>query len=364
MPQPATPNMALVLPTPTGDIGMWGDELNAALTLVDVHDHTTGKGVAITPSGLNINAPLGFQTQSAQHLGSVDFDEVPALSAGARRLFFNSSDHEWYVRTAAGANVKITNGPALNVAAFVGGIGGDYSSAGALLSYDDATRRYLLQQEGAPRPWAGLATADIDLYQKAASIVNRITLKSPNALAASYVLTLLTALPSGLLPLQVDNTGQIVTNRVLVAAPGFTTAATMILPVAGAEIYSGVKDAGTTGTANTLTTVASSQRVCIFPIHLRSNDTITSFNVSVNKTTNASTTISARLFHVGMTTGTEGADGSGASNSANAPGIVFISEGSLAAAITPNLMYYIAVVTNGVGSGDLILGATVSFTRS
>jgi len=43
----ATPNMNLVLPIPHVTSGAWGDVLNTALTSVDVHDHSPGRGVTV-----------------------------------------------------------------------------------------------------------------------------------------------------------------------------------------------------------------------------------------------------------------------------------------------------------------------------
>lgn len=59
----ATTNMALTLPTPTITAGPdWAEALNTALTTIDSHDHSTGKGAKVTPSGLNINADLSIGT--------------------------------------------------------------------------------------------------------------------------------------------------------------------------------------------------------------------------------------------------------------------------------------------------------------
>lgn len=55
-----SPNMNIVVPVngvdPSPD---WGANLQTALeTTIDAHDHSNGKGVPITPSGININADL------------------------------------------------------------------------------------------------------------------------------------------------------------------------------------------------------------------------------------------------------------------------------------------------------------------
>jgi hypothetical protein len=284
MPQAASPNMQLILPTPGGDAGSWGDELNAAFVpLLDAHDHTTGKGVQITPPGLNLNADVSFQTHSATHLQSADFDEVAALSTGSRRLFWNSADHELYIRTAAGVNVKLTSGAGLN-ATLLGGIGGDYLSVGALLAFDDTTDRYLFQQEvsAAVRQFARLASADLDIYEfKAAGATpvptRRVRLQSPVSLAADYAITMLAALPGAQSLLQVDNAGVLTASMTLPSAPTapdykYSTPQTLMIPAAMAEVGSGV-------TNNPVT----------FPFVVPAGMTITGYGFRVNKGTAAGT---------------------------------------------------------------------------
>jgi len=192
-----TPNMALVLPTDGASPGVWDVILDTIFGRIDGHTHLTGSGVPIVSGALNINADVPWQGFSVTGAKAFTFAEVAAAAVAAYSdaIFVNSADHNLYFRNASGTNVQITAGATLNVA-IVGGIGGDYSSVGALLSFDDATKRYLLQSEGSPRPWSGLATADIDLYQKAASITNKVTLKSPSALGASYSVTFPAAVPA------------------------------------------------------------------------------------------------------------------------------------------------------------------------
>ena len=51
-----TPNMTLDLPVVSTTPGpTWATAVNEAFDTVDTHDHSTGNGVKITPTGLNIN---------------------------------------------------------------------------------------------------------------------------------------------------------------------------------------------------------------------------------------------------------------------------------------------------------------------
>lgn len=78
----STPNMNLTLPFIGGDFNNWGSELNGDLSAIDLHDHTTGKGVKVPTAGLNINADLSFNGFSAISLNIVNttVDVAPGLT--------------------------------------------------------------------------------------------------------------------------------------------------------------------------------------------------------------------------------------------------------------------------------------------
>lgn len=251
MPTSPTPNMGLILPTLSGDLGEWDDLLNEALgERVDEHDHSSGKGVKVTPAGLNIDRPLSFAGHAALNLGAAQLAPVPASSmAGVNRaLWVSDADNELYYRNHAGTDVQITTGGTLNVS-IVGGIGGDYSTVGALLSFDDATHRYLAQQQGSPRPWAGIALGNLDLYEQAAGIVHRVRLQSPSALAASYALTLPSALPASTQLLQVSSAGALTASNSI--DQPLSLAST--LDVAGAATLSSLDVSGALNVAGAVT---------------------------------------------------------------------------------------------------------------
>lgn len=215
-----TANMGLTLPTNHGSADVWDSILEDVFGLLDEHDHSTGKGVAIPSSALNINADVPWNSAGSYYaitgLKALDFQpSLPADVTGyAGALFVSSDDNELYWRTPGGTNVQLTDANTLNVASFTGGIGGDYSAVTALLDYDDATDTYRLRQElnGGVRQYAKLGVADIILreYDAAGDAtvpVETVTLKSPDALAASYALTMPAALPAGTSLLQITSAG-------------------------------------------------------------------------------------------------------------------------------------------------------------
>jgi len=210
------PNMGLTLPTQgASGAGTWDDALDANSALIDAHDHSPGKGTTIKTNGIEINADLTFASLYAPiNLHRLTFASIAALTSNNKSLFVSSSDNELYWRSNAGANVKLTSGSQLNVAAFTGGIGGDYAAVSALVDFDDATDTYRFRQETAAsvRQFAKVKFADISLVEydpsgDASVPTNSITIKSPDALAGNYSLTMPAALPGSTSLVQLDSSG-------------------------------------------------------------------------------------------------------------------------------------------------------------
>lgn len=144
---PTTTNMGLILPDVSVTIGpTYATNNNTAFTTVDSHDHTAGKGVLIPTGGLNINADLDFNSNSAIGLQKVMLDNQVSLLTGNN--FFQVQGGEAYFNDGSGNQVQITNAGSLDITSS-GGIGGDYTSAGASLIYTDATRTYTFR-DGVP----------------------------------------------------------------------------------------------------------------------------------------------------------------------------------------------------------------------
>lgn len=109
---PITPNMDLALPTVSTTIGPdWASELNAALDVVDSHDHSSGKGVQITPAGMNINTALDFQNNPAQNMTYVGVQQLASTISTPNT--FTSVNGNAYFTNGSGVPVQITAGGAL-----------------------------------------------------------------------------------------------------------------------------------------------------------------------------------------------------------------------------------------------------------
>jgi hypothetical protein len=103
--------MSLILPSVSSTIGpLWATELNTALTLVDSHDHSSGKGVKVTPSGLNINADLSMVSHNLTLVRTVALDSQAAAlsSADIRSVYSVLGDLYW--NNGSGTAVQITSG--------------------------------------------------------------------------------------------------------------------------------------------------------------------------------------------------------------------------------------------------------------
>lgn len=231
MPQAPTANMGLILPTDHGDPDQWDLLLDTLVRTIDQHNHAAGSGAKISLSQLAIDADISFvdaggNKHAIYNLKAIDFFPVATtdVTGFAGAFFLNSADNELYYRTTAGANVKFTNGATINVGAFTGGFGGDYTSAGALAIFDDASDAYWFQQQvgAAVRQYAKMQCADLKLFEfKAVGAspvpVQAVTLKSPAALAAGYTLTFPGALPGSQVLTQVDAAGNVVLSNTIVA---------------------------------------------------------------------------------------------------------------------------------------------------
>ena len=112
-----TPNILLDLPTVSVTLGPeWATKLNTALTKIDSHDHSTDKGVKITPSGLNINADLTIGANNLTNIKSSRYaDNATTLVSPADVRSLYTVNGNLYFNNGAGTPVQITNGTVIPV---------------------------------------------------------------------------------------------------------------------------------------------------------------------------------------------------------------------------------------------------------
>jgi hypothetical protein len=108
----STTFMGLNLPTPTITVGpAWAQSVNDALTLVDSHDHSTGKGVKIKPNGMDINDNLDMQTHELLNAKSTQlYPNVSTLTGPTNTLKLHSVAGNLYFTNNSGTAVQLTNG--------------------------------------------------------------------------------------------------------------------------------------------------------------------------------------------------------------------------------------------------------------
>lgn len=246
------PNTLMTLPVRGAPgSGTWGDTLDANLAILDVMDHTPGHGPLVPVAGLNINADLPFSALWAPtQLHRVQFSAIASagLTAGQRTSLFVSDGtsglvaNELYWHNSAGNKVQMTAGNTLNFAAFVGGIGGDYTSVSATLNYIDGQKGYEFKEGTVDaHGWARLRSADLRLFPFNTTGAIFVGLAAPAGIAGQYTVTWPLALPGSTVLQQIDNTGQaIFSNTVptlVTFSAGATAAVDQHITVSGTGLY-------------------------------------------------------------------------------------------------------------------------------
>jgi hypothetical protein len=153
------------------------------MATIDAHDHSPGKGVPITPAGLNISSDLGFLINNAVQLRSARF--VPSTVSGpadVNAIYINSAGDLYYINST-GTQVRITNG---------GSIVGTAGSITGLPS-GTASATYLagpgtFQFQSATNTPANIDGASFILRDQTAGS-HGVTLAAPSGLTADYTIT-------------------------------------------------------------------------------------------------------------------------------------------------------------------------------
>lgn len=180
-----TPNMALTLPVVSQTPGpTWASEINADLSLIDSHNHTSGNGALVPVTGLNINADLSLATNALTNVKRVGLLDQASL-ASLNSVYANNGDLWWY--NGSGAAVQITSGGSV----FVGGTGniGGLPNGSAAVNYVNSTLSFdFFDSAGAA---AGLTVGTVNCPSV---IINSITVDRSSG-TSPYTLSLPSAVP-------------------------------------------------------------------------------------------------------------------------------------------------------------------------
>lgn len=202
-----TTNMGLVLPVVSTTPGpTYGTLNNSAFSVIDAHDHTSGKGVPIPPSGLDITSALTFQNNDATNLRSARFyAQTTAFTDATDIGCFYVLGADLYFIDTAGNSIRITENGAISSASF-GGITGLVAPATAAFSVDTFTFKSTATE------YALIDAGDLRTRRSGETSPNYVGIQSPAALAASYQLTLPAALPASTSFATVSSAGAVATS--------------------------------------------------------------------------------------------------------------------------------------------------------
>lgn len=202
MPSIITPYMSLIEPTIGEQPGPnWAQNLNASLSIIDSHDHSSGKGIPVTPAGMSIISDLSFGGNNATDLRSLRFDPQGApLALGTDLGCIYVAGDDLYYNDTSGNQIRFTQSGAIVGAP--GTITGLVAPASAVYTPFNQTFTF----ESNTNVPANLDIGSITLREMTTSPFG-ITLQSPSALAADYVITMPPSLPSNQSTLVVDGSG-------------------------------------------------------------------------------------------------------------------------------------------------------------
>lgn len=199
-------NMNLPIPQVGVDPGpQWATDVNNCLTLIDQHNHTPGYGIAVPPAGLNINADLTIQGNNLINIRSDRYLLNVSPLAGASDLAcVYVAGADLYYNDTAGNQVRLTAAGSVNATS--SGI----SSGTASASFSAGT---LVVNQNTNTP-GNIEAGSILLGNNVASSPY-LTL-SPPTLSGGYTITL-PSLPGSLLPLSIDNVGNMSAAQITMA---------------------------------------------------------------------------------------------------------------------------------------------------
>lgn len=200
-----SPNMSLPVPSVGTTQGPdYATNVNNSLTLIDQHDHTPGKGVQITPAGLNINDTLSMNDNSLIDITQLVL--VASNSASTTPLSLSvapggespQQQDLWYTPNT-GVPIQITKNGAVNVVA--SSIEGETYAAGTFF--------WTQAQDALPTTPANFDIGSIVLRPNVALTMLGVVLQPASAIASQYSINL-PLIPSVKNILTLDTSGNMV----------------------------------------------------------------------------------------------------------------------------------------------------------
>lgn len=201
--------MNILVPIPGVETGpQWAIDLyNALFTVIDQHDHTTGKGVPINAASIVLTTDFSMSSQNLINARSLRLapqsTAIPAISPDLIELYAapngGSGIYDLWFNDGAGNQIPLTkNGAIVGTAGSISGLPSGTASA----SYASPT--FTFQS-------ATSTAANVDgrnfIFRNATAGSNSLTLMPPLAMSSNITMTLPT-LPAAQNIVTLDNTGQ------------------------------------------------------------------------------------------------------------------------------------------------------------
>ena len=138
----------------------WATAINNSIDAVDGHDHSSSKGIRITPAAINISADLEYNQNSATELKNVVFDSTVTAATTPYSLYQSSGN--LFFRDGSGTQIQMTITGSVNSGA--GSITG-MASTDAVASYSDSSKTFNFFTNGVSTYYGKMAHADLVLYK-------------------------------------------------------------------------------------------------------------------------------------------------------------------------------------------------------
>lgn len=223
MPSQIGTDLGIDLPTPGGDTGTWGTDLNTELQkVIDAVE-----GGTLVSVGLTVDDSIPMAGYSITDAGAYYFRNKSSAHTTASCIYLRDGD--LYCNDSSGNEIRITASGSIN-ASGVAGIGGDYGGANpAAATYNDANSKFVFVSD--PNVPASVEHGSIRLQRTGETSPNAITIQGPVSLGSAYTITLFSALPASTSILTISSAGQVATSRDL------TLDTLTCGPVTGTEVY-------------------------------------------------------------------------------------------------------------------------------
>lgn len=197
-----SPNMGLPIPVVGVDPGPdYANNIDSCLNIVDSHNHSSGQGVQINPSGLNINSDLPINGNNITTLRTTRYtaqlNPIAASAPDLGCLYVAGAD--LYYNDENGNQVRITqSGSVTGAAGTITGL----PSGTASVSYSAGTFTF----QSATNTPANMAVGPVAIGNNVAN--SKTVTISPNAgIASNYNFTLPASLPAAANYTTLDNSG-------------------------------------------------------------------------------------------------------------------------------------------------------------